>query len=164
MSMVGIFIFKAVDASFSMRFNPGLIPLILNLQLVLWRPVSFPCRFYSLLLSLKWHYNNIHTWCRCIYFLCFIYSSVVIDSPGFPCQTSPSSNTTNAAFPLINRCNSIRSSIFISPPILESMGVGKSARTLSTMFVVPTISSCAFGGINGRVFLCNSSFHMLKRQ
>ena len=41
----------------------------LNLQIILWRPASFPCHFYSSFLSLVRHYNHIHIWCRCIYFL-----------------------------------------------------------------------------------------------
>ena len=70
MSMVVIFILKAVDASLSTKRNPGLIPhFFLNLQLILWRPVSFTCHFYSLLLSLQWHYNRIQKWPRFFLFL-----------------------------------------------------------------------------------------------
>ena len=34
----------------------------------MWNTISFPCHFYSLLLLSGWHYNNIHTWHRFIYF------------------------------------------------------------------------------------------------
>ena len=46
----------------------------------MWIPVSFICHFYSSFLPLGWHYNNIHTWCRYIYFLCLMWwGSVRID-------------------------------------------------------------------------------------
>ena len=44
--------FKDVDASVNMKWNPGLILRLSSLYLILWSPVSFPCHFYSLLLSL----------------------------------------------------------------------------------------------------------------
>ena len=58
--------------------------VFLNLRLVMWRPVSFPCHFYSLLILLGWNYNQIHIWCRCIYFLYLMrWGSVRIDLNNF---------------------------------------------------------------------------------
>ena len=35
----------------------------------MWNPVQFTCHLYSSFLSSGWHYNHIHTFRRCIYFL-----------------------------------------------------------------------------------------------
>ena len=50
----------------------GLVCGFLSMKLILWKPVSFPCNFYSSFPSSGWHYNHIHTWRRFIYFLCLI--------------------------------------------------------------------------------------------
>ena len=76
-----------------------------------------------------------------------IYSSAVIVSVRCPCQTPPSFNAMDAAFPLINQCKFIKASLVGYPSILGSMGIGKSARTFLTLIVAPTIFSCTLGGI-----------------
>ena len=44
-----------------------------NIQLILWRLISFPCHFHFSLILLGWHYNNIHPWHKCMYLLCLIW-------------------------------------------------------------------------------------------
>ena len=68
-----IVVSKAVDAALYMRWNPGFILQFLNLQFVLWRPVSFHSHLYYSFLSLGWNYNHVHTWSRCISPLCLMW-------------------------------------------------------------------------------------------
>ena len=80
-----------------------------------------------------------------------------------PCQPPLRFDAADAKSPLINQCRSISAFIVDSKPILGSMGVGKSARTSSTLLVAPTIFSLGLGGIVGRFVPWDNSSNLLNR-
>ena len=84
MSMVIIAILKLLILHYPWNVILSLFRIFSSIQLILGNPVSFPCHFYSFLLTLGWHYHSIHTWLRCIYFLCLMWwGSVSVDLSKF---------------------------------------------------------------------------------
>ena len=90
-------------------------------------------------------------------------SSAVINSARCSCRPPPRFNAMDTTFPLINQLNLIRDNQFSPPPILGSIGAGKSARTPSTPIAGPAILSCSLGRINSGFFPWENSYNLLKR-
>ena len=81
----------------------------------------------------------------------------------YPCLPPLRFDATETAFPLTNWCKYISTFLVGSTLIFESMGVRKSARTPSTLHVVPVIMYHTLGGINGGFFPWDNLYNLLKR-
>ena len=72
-------------------------------------------------------------------------------------------DSTDAIFQLINQYMSIRDSLVGYPPILGSMGVGKSERNPSELLVAPGILCRSLGGTDNGLALWDNSSNLLKK-